>query len=269
MARPELPAVDLLARGPHGHRDGRAEVADVRGKEPPPAGEHGFLRRHLRPRRHRLLEDEDVVLAGGGLGHDAEARRPVAELAAGKRQRHEAEALVEAADARGEEVEPRPVPPLDRPRAVVGAARRVERGDRAAVEVQLEAVRRRTAVQADVNDVGDRLVRRAGRGGLALPLDRPRRVDGAAQQRHREAGVAPAVAELSPLHAAHPALSPAAGEERRGGVRRRHGSRKGGRERREDDRAAHGHSSSRWTVSGEKAGRHTATYSAPPSSGVL
>ena len=99
-----------------------------------------LLRRHLRPRRHGLLEDEDVVLAPGRLRHDAEARGVAPEPPAGHRQGHEAEALVEAADARRQELEPRALRPLDRPRPVLDAAGGVERDERAAVELQLEAV---------------------------------------------------------------------------------------------------------------------------------
>ena len=73
--------------------------------------------------------------------------------AAGHGQGHEAEALVEAADARRQELEARAVAAFDRPRAVLGPAGRVERDERAAVELQLEAVGRRAAVQADVPDV--------------------------------------------------------------------------------------------------------------------
>ena len=79
VAEGELAAVDLPARGPHHDRGGRTEVADVGGQEPTPALQDGFLRGHLRPLRHRLLEDEHVVLARGGLRHDAKARGTVPE----------------------------------------------------------------------------------------------------------------------------------------------------------------------------------------------
>ena len=58
-----------------------------------------------------------------------------------QRQGHEAEALVEAADAGRQELEARAVAPLDRPRAVLDPAGGVEGDDGAAVELQLEAVR--------------------------------------------------------------------------------------------------------------------------------
>ena len=220
--------------------------------------------------RDRLLEDEDVVLAPGGLRHDAEARGAVPEPRAGHRQGHEAEALVEAADARRQELEARAVLAFDRPRAVLRPAGGVERDERAAVELQLEAVGRRAAVQPDVEDVRDRLVGRGRRSRLALPLDRPRGIDGAAQEGDGEAGVAPAVGELAALDAARPALLPAGRED----GRRRLGRRPDGRQERGQrderrSRPAWRHSGSRWTVSGEKAGAQTATYSAPPASGVL
>ena len=85
VAGAELAAVDLPARGPHHDRHGGAEVADVGGEQPPAALQDGLLRGHLRPRRDRLLEDEHVVLAPGGLGHDAEARRGVPEPRGGAR----------------------------------------------------------------------------------------------------------------------------------------------------------------------------------------
>ena len=128
----------------------------------------------------------------------------------------------------------------------------------------------RAAVQPDVEDVRDRRVGRGRRGRLALPLDRPRGVHGAAQEGHGEAGVAPAIGELVAKDAARPALLPACGEDGRGRLGRRPGGRQERRPaRRSRSRSASRHSGSRWTVSGEKAGAHTATYSAPPSSGVL
>ena len=92
---------ERFTRRPHGHRRGVARPSHLDADDAGPVLEARFLGGRPRPGADRLLEGHVVIGIAGRLADNGEARRPGRHQRARHRRHHEAEQLVEGADAGG------------------------------------------------------------------------------------------------------------------------------------------------------------------------